>query len=68
MAELSSDLTLRQLEYLVAVLDLGSITKAAAVLHVTQPTVSSQIALLERRMGGPLLERGRTGMTADPGR
>ncbi len=66
MSELSSDLTLRQLEYLVAVLDLGSITKAAAVLHVTQPTVSSQIALLERRMGGPLLERGRSGMTATP--
>ena len=66
MAELSGDLSLRQLEYLVAVLDLGSITKAAAVLHVTQPTVSSQIALLERRMGGPLLERGRTGMTATP--
>ena len=53
MAELSADLTLRQLEYLVAVVDLGSITKAAAVLHVTQPTVSSQLALLERRIGGP---------------
>ncbi len=66
MAELSSDLSLRQLEYLVTVLDLGSITKAAAVLHVSQPTVSSQIALLERRMGGPLLERGRSGMTATP--
>ena len=66
MADLSNDLSLRQLEYLVTVLDLGSITKAAAVLHVTQPTVSSQIALLERRMGGPLLERGRSGMTATP--
>ncbi|MGZ4693143.1 MAG: LysR family transcriptional regulator [Acidimicrobiales bacterium] len=66
MADLSSDLSLRQLEYLVAVVDLGSITRAAAVLHVTQPTVSSQLALLERRIGGPLLERDRTGMTPTP--
>ena len=66
MADLSSDVTLRQLEYLVTVIDLGSITRAAAALHVTQPTVSSQLSLLERRVGGPLLERRRTGMTATP--
>jgi DNA-binding transcriptional LysR family regulator len=66
MADLSSDVTLRQLEYLVAVVDLGSITRAAIALHVTQPTVSSQLGLLERRVGGPLLERQRTGMTATP--
>ena len=66
MTDLSRDVTLHQLEYLVTVLDLGSITRAAAVLHVTQPTVSSQLALLERRVGGALLERGRAGMTATP--
>src|SRR5260370_379792 len=47
--------TLRQLEYLVTVSDLGSFTRAAAHLHVSQPALSHQIAALERAAGGPLL-------------
>jgi DNA-binding transcriptional LysR family regulator len=49
--------TLRQLEYLVTVAELGSFTRAAAVLHVSQPSLSSQILVLEREVGGSLLER-----------
>jgi DNA-binding transcriptional LysR family regulator len=49
--------TLRQLEYLVAAADLGSITRAAVQEHVSQPALSHQIAALERSVGGPLLER-----------
>ncbi|MDQ1464186.1 MAG: hypothetical protein QOC73_1127 [Actinomycetota bacterium] len=49
--------TLRQLEYFVAVVDEGSFTAAAALLHVTQPGLSHQIQALERELGGPLLER-----------
>lgn len=49
--------TLRQLEYLVTVVDTGSFTKAAEQLHVTQPALSHQIRALERSAGGPLLER-----------
>ena len=49
--------TLRQLEYLVAVVDEGSFTRAAARLHVTQPALSHQVQALERDVGGPLLER-----------
>jgi DNA-binding transcriptional LysR family regulator len=49
--------TLRQLEYLVTVVDLGSFTKAAELLHVTQPALSHQIRALERSTGSPLLER-----------
>ena len=49
--------TLRQLEYLVTVVDLGSFTKAAELLHVTQPALSHQIRALERSTGNPLLER-----------
>src|SRR5258705_13617450 len=49
--------TLRQLEYLVTVADLGSFTRAAAELHVSQPALSHQIAVLERDVGGPLLDR-----------
>lgn len=49
--------TLRQLEYLVTVVDHGSFTKAAELLHVTQPALSHQIRALERSAGSPLLER-----------
>lgn len=49
--------TLRQLEYLVTVVDTGSFTRAAEQLHVTQPALSHQIRALESAVGGPLLER-----------
>lgn len=49
--------TLRQLEYLVTVVDTGSFTRAAETLHVTQPALSHQIQALERVVGGRLLER-----------
>jgi DNA-binding transcriptional LysR family regulator len=49
--------TLRQLEYFVTVVDQGSFTAAAALLHVSQPGLSHQIKALERELGGPLLER-----------
>src|SRR4051794_28018767 len=49
--------SLRQLEYLVTVVDTGSFTRAAEQLHVTQPALSHQMRALERSLGGPLLER-----------
>jgi DNA-binding transcriptional LysR family regulator len=49
--------TLRQLEYLVTIVDEGSFTRAAELLHVTQPALSHQIRALERSAGSPLLER-----------
>jgi len=49
--------TLRQLEYLVTVVDEGSFTRAAELLHVSQPALSHQIKALERSIGAPLLER-----------
>ncbi len=48
---------LRQLEYLVAVADEGSFTRAAARVHVAQPGVSAQIRKLERELGQTLLDR-----------
>jgi DNA-binding transcriptional LysR family regulator len=50
-------ISLRQLEYFVAVVDEGSFTAAAELLHVSQPGLSHQILALERDLGGPLLER-----------
>ena len=49
--------TLRQFEYLVKVAEFGSFTMAADELNVSQPSLSSQIAVLEREVGGRLLER-----------
>jgi len=47
---------------LVATVDLGSFTKAAEVLHCTQPGISHMIRDLENEWGLTLLERDRTGV------
>lgn len=43
--------TLRQYEYIVAVADTGSLTDAASRLHVSQPSLSVAITLVEQRLG-----------------
>jgi DNA-binding transcriptional LysR family regulator len=48
---------LRQLEYLVAVIEEANFTRAAARVHVAQPGVSAQIRQLERELGQHLLDR-----------
>lgn len=48
---------LSKLRIFAAVARLGSFTRAAETLHLTQPTVSQQIATLEKRIGAPLIER-----------
>jgi len=50
-------MTLRQLEYLVTVIDEGSFGRAALALFVSQPTLSNQVRALEVEIGGPLVER-----------
>src|SRR5580693_1481889 len=49
--------SLRALECLVAILDHGSLTRAAAKLWMSQPALSHQIAALERELGTPAIER-----------
>jgi DNA-binding transcriptional LysR family regulator len=58
--------SLRQLEYLVAVIDEGSFTRAAELLHVSQPSLSHQLAALERELGTPLVERLPRGARPTP--
>ncbi|CCA90849.1 LysR family transcriptional regulator [Novosphingobium sp. PP1Y] len=46
-----------------AVCEAGSISGAARLLNISQPSVSNTIALLESRLGTVLFERGRGGIT-----
>jgi LysR family transcriptional regulator, hydrogen peroxide-inducible genes activator len=50
-------MTLRDLEYLVAVADMRHFGKAAEACHVSQPTLSMQIRKLEDELGVALFER-----------
>jgi LysR family hydrogen peroxide-inducible transcriptional activator len=51
--------TLRQLQYAVAVADTLSFHRAAARCHVSQPSLSAQLAQLEGALGVRLFERDR---------
>lgn len=53
------DFTLRQLEYLVAVADHGTIAAAATQLHVSDSAVATALTQLERSLGTSLLVRRR---------
>ena len=48
---------IRQLEYFVAVAEMGGFTRAAEVCHVVQTTVSHAVATLERELGVRLFDR-----------
>lgn len=58
--------TLRQLQYVVAVANSKSFRGAAAACHVSQPSLSSQIAQVEGALGVPLFERDRRGVLLTP--
>ncbi|GAA0280432.1 LysR family transcriptional regulator [Actinomadura nitritigenes] len=55
-------MSLRQYEYALAVAEEGSVTAAAELLHVAQPSVSQQIRGLERELGVQLFARTPTGL------
>ncbi len=62
------NLTTRQSRIFEAVAELGSITRAAEALHLTQPAVSMQIRKLEHEVGMPLIEtHGRRIRLTDAG-
>ena len=59
-------LDLVRLQTLAAVVERGSFSAAARALHISQPAVSRQIALLERQLRSPLLIRSRGGVQPTP--
>ncbi|MDT8421585.1 MAG: selenium metabolism-associated LysR family transcriptional regulator [Desulfuromonadales bacterium] len=48
---------MKRLEFFCKVVELKSFTRAAEQLHLTQPTVSEGIRMLEETLGDPLLDR-----------
>lgn len=57
------------LRYFWTVARVGSITAAARVLHLTQPTVSAQLRQFEKKVGSPLFEgEGKDRHLSDVGR
>lgn len=54
---------LRTLRYFLAAAQEKNITKAADLLHVTQPTLSRQMIELEEELGTTLMFRGKNGLT-----
>jgi len=58
----------RSLQYLIAIAEHGSFTRAAEALYVSQPTMSQQIKQLEESLQSSLLDRsGRTVKLTDAG-
>lgn len=57
---------LRAVRYFVTIAETGSVTAAAAAMHLTQPSVSRQVRQLERRLGIDLFVRdeGRLRLSA----
>lgn len=53
----------RRLQYFVKIVDVGSLTQAADILHVAQPALSQQIATLESETRQQLLVRTKRGVT-----
>lgn len=55
---------LRQLRYFIAIVEHGSLSRAARVLHVAQPALTQQIQQLEAELGAQLLHRSAQGALA----
>ncbi len=57
---------IQQIRYFLAVCDQGSITHAAQLTYVSQPSLTQAIKKLEEEMGGALFIRSRSGCQLTP--
>lgn len=53
---------IRRLEFFIGIGELGSLSRAALVLRISQPSLSRQMRLLEEEVGVALFQRHRRGM------
>ncbi len=63
---LDMSLTASRLVALLAIADAGSVTRAAANLHTSQPALSRTLRTVERELGVTLFERGPRGVHPTP--
>ncbi|HEY4220090.1 MAG TPA: LysR family transcriptional regulator, partial [Myxococcota bacterium] len=56
-------MSLDQLQAFIAVVEEGSVRKAAARLHISQPPLTRKLSALEDELGAPLFTRRSTGMS-----
>ncbi|MBO2449503.1 LysR family transcriptional regulator [Actinomadura barringtoniae] len=59
-------LELRHLRTLCVIADAGSLSRAAAVVGVSQPALTGQLHRIEAALGGQVFRRGRKGVTLTP--
>ncbi|UVS81326.1 LysR family transcriptional regulator [Actinokineospora sp. UTMC 2448] len=60
------ELELRHLTSLCAIADAGSVSRAAALLGVSQPALTAQLQRVERELGAQVFVRDRKGVTPTP--
>lgn len=56
-------MTLQQLHYIITISETGSLNKAAELLYVSQPTLTSAVKELEKELGLTLFHRSGKGVT-----
>ena len=56
-------MTIQQLKYIITISEKGSLNKAAEVLFITQPSLTSAVRELEKELGITLFNRGGKGVT-----
>ena len=64
--DILNDISLKQLQYFAAVAEYGSFRQAAFRLGITQPTLSNQIAIMEKALKIQLFERTRIVINVTP--
>jgi DNA-binding transcriptional LysR family regulator len=60
------EITLQQMEILIALIETGSFTKAAGRVFLSQPSLTKQIQNLEQAVGTRLVNRGSAGISLTP--
>ena len=56
-------MTLQQIQYLIAISEAGSISKASEVLYISQPSLTSAVKEVENELGILIFNRTRRGVT-----
>ena len=56
-------MTIQQLKYVITISEVGSLNKAAEVLYIAQPSLTSSLQELERELGITIFNRSGRGVT-----